>query len=568
MCYHAIDDVQDTWAGLLITGKTILLSQYYTSKVKSNSSNPLNINNHQQVSHSSKSCYDLKQLGIKIDGIYSIKPENDFMQFATFCDMQTDGGGWTLVASVHESDITQKCDAKDRWTNYVPEKYIASTEKTNWENKKVFGDVSKCTEGDYKNSAYYSLNANDVMVWHVPSNTPTMSMKEKASFRYRTTNHFLQNNGGNLQKMFEERYPLKVYPGKFKTMWSQRSKLVLKALEKNSAEIRANVPNWYTYNYTGNNVNIIQDSKMYSSYGNRVSFGNSRILQSHLYYNRIYRDETYWEHTIVRMKASQPFILVTAISNENSFSQYFYIKVETQRYKGDFTELIQNTRTNGNFKLQYKAVQFRQRSYATVCEFHFVISNTKDWMSRPPTSFERNNHYSSSTVRRNQFQVDGSPSNIVMGYMLLTRNKGEKITVSQADGVADNIIQAVASIHNLFQESEGLVAPVTFDKGSTNAILKTIPTNFRSTVEAGYLEFRAYNLTGYPNAMCPGIKVKSFHPEFVCLGGISGDIGDDGTCGDFAGWAGKNDDVINRDYASGNSHSQKDISSTILIFYR
>nr|XP_039258436.1 uncharacterized protein LOC120334985 isoform X2 [Styela clava] len=543
--------------------------------MKINETNVLNMNNQQQVSHSAKSCYELKQLGIEIDGIYSIKPENDFMQFATFCDMKTDGGGWTLVASVHESNITRKCDENDRWANYVPEKYIASAEKTNWENKKVFGDVSKCTEDDYKNSAYYSLNAKDVMVWHVPSYTPIMTMKEKANFRYRTTNHFLQNNVGNLQKMFEEIYPLKVNPGKFKEILSKRSELVLNALVKNSAKIRTNIPDWYTYSdtYTGNTRYQIEDREMYNSNGNRIQFTNSRIGRGNLQYDKKHEFETHWRHTMVCLKASQPFILVTAISNENSFCQYFYIQIESYRYTGDTIELIQNNRTNGDYKLQYKAVQYSQPSYATVCEFYFVISNTEDWMSRPPTSFERTYHYalSGATWRANRFRVNGSPSNIVMGYLLLTRTKGRKITLSQADGVADEIIRAFISTHNPFQEipdGEGLVAPVTFDKGSTNAILETIPPNFRSKVEAGYLEFRAYNVTGYPNAMCPGIKVKSFWPEFVCIGGISEQIEDDGTCGDFAGWAGKSKDVVNREYASGNAHSQKDISSTILIFYR
>ncbi|XP_077971892.1 uncharacterized protein LOC144426847 [Styela clava] len=416
-----------------------VLVQLNIALTKTNTSNSLNSNNQQRVTQSPISCYELKQLGIKIDGIYSIKPENDFMQFPTFCDMETDGGGWTLVASVHESDITQKCDAKDRWASYVPEKYIAVSEKTNWENKKVFGEVSKCTKDDYKNSAYYSLNAHDVMVWHEPSNTPTATMKRKASFRYRTTNHFLQNNGGNLKKMFEERYPLKVNPGKFKRVIFKRSKLVLNALEKNSARIKANIPNWYTYTDTGNIGYRIENREMYNTYGNMIQFGNSRTTKGYLNYETNYHDETSWGHTIVRMKVSQPFILVSAISNENSFSQYFYIRVTDHRHAGDTIELMQNNRTNGNYKLQYKAVQFSQPSYATVCGFYFIISNEKDWMSRLPTSFERTNHFStsSSTYRYNRFQVYGSPSNIVMGYMLLTRTKGRKITVSQADCVAD-----------------------------------------------------------------------------------------------------------------------------------
>ena len=31
--------------------------------------------------------------------------------------MDTDGGGWTLVAAVHENDITGKCTVGDKWSS-------------------------------------------------------------------------------------------------------------------------------------------------------------------------------------------------------------------------------------------------------------------------------------------------------------------------------------------------------------------------------------------------------------------------------------------------------------------
>nr|XP_039255251.1 intelectin-1-like [Styela clava] len=95
-----------------------------------------------------------------------------------------------------------------------------------------------------------------------------------------------------------------------------------------------------------------------------------------------------------------------------------------------------------------------------------------------------------------------------------------------------------------------------------------IPPHYRPHVEPGFLQFRAYNLTGYPNALCPGVKVKSISPEFSCIGGLSNDATKYGTCGDFAGWGGKLDDIIAQSSANGSAHSQNDISSSILIFYR
>nr|XP_039258469.1 fibroleukin-like [Styela clava] len=78
------------------------------------------------------SCNELLKEGMRKSGIYDIKPEREFEAIEAYCDMETDGGGWTLVASIHESDITKKCDDKDRWANYKS----SSEKNNNWENKK------------------------------------------------------------------------------------------------------------------------------------------------------------------------------------------------------------------------------------------------------------------------------------------------------------------------------------------------------------------------------------------------------------------------------------------------
>ena len=41
-------------------------------------------------------CVDIYKAGLRRDGIYTIKPDNDNV-FKVFCDQTTAGGGWTVI---------------------------------------------------------------------------------------------------------------------------------------------------------------------------------------------------------------------------------------------------------------------------------------------------------------------------------------------------------------------------------------------------------------------------------------------------------------------------------------
>ncbi|XP_019645072.1 PREDICTED: intelectin-1-like isoform X2 [Branchiostoma belcheri] len=145
------------------------------------------------------------------DGLYHLRSPGGVV-YETYCDMTTGGGGWTLVSSVHENDIYGKCTAGDRWSSTRGSTTNYPEGDGNWANHNTFGSVPLATNDDLKNPGYFSINASDVMLWHVPNDKPLSQYKSAAYLRYYTTNGFLQQYGGNMYSLFKDHFPI-VYNG-------------------------------------------------------------------------------------------------------------------------------------------------------------------------------------------------------------------------------------------------------------------------------------------------------------------------------------------------------------------
>ncbi|XP_015252548.1 PREDICTED: intelectin-like, partial [Cyprinodon variegatus] len=155
-----------------------------------------------------RSCKEiLDKYGEREDGIYYLTTNNG-MKYQTFCDMNTAGGGWTLVASVHENSIIGKCSVGDRWSSQQGNDPNLPDGDGNWSNRNTFGLVESATSDDYKNPGYYDIVAQDMSVWHVPNNFPMEHWNLAAILRYHTERSFLRLYGGNLFNLFKH-FPVK-----------------------------------------------------------------------------------------------------------------------------------------------------------------------------------------------------------------------------------------------------------------------------------------------------------------------------------------------------------------------
>ena len=142
----------------------------------------------------------------KGNGLYTLNPGG--VAFDTYCDMTVDGGGWTLVASVHENNMAEKCGPGDKWSSTKGNAPANAAGDGNWQNLAIFGAPDKATADDYKNPAYANGSATNVMLWHVPNGTTTANYYSTAILRYFTADGFLKNYGNSMYNLYKNFFPI------------------------------------------------------------------------------------------------------------------------------------------------------------------------------------------------------------------------------------------------------------------------------------------------------------------------------------------------------------------------
>ncbi|XP_063819776.1 intelectin-1-like [Pseudophryne corroboree] len=154
-----------------------------------------------------RSCKEIKKSDKHAeDGIYMLTTD-DGVAYQTFCDMTTNGGGWTLVASVHENNLYGKCTVGDRWSSQQGDNLNNPEGDGNWANYATFGLPDGATSDDYKNPGYYDIVTKDLGIWHVPNKTPLTQWRNSSLLRYRTDSGFFSQEGGNLFQLYKK-YPV------------------------------------------------------------------------------------------------------------------------------------------------------------------------------------------------------------------------------------------------------------------------------------------------------------------------------------------------------------------------
>ncbi|XP_012885943.1 PREDICTED: intelectin-1a-like [Dipodomys ordii] len=156
-------------------------------------------------------------------GLYFLHTNNRVI-YQTFCDMTTVGGGWTLVASVHENFMAGRCMAGDCWSSQQGNRADYPEGNGNWANYNTFfGSAEGATSDDYKNPGYFDIQAQDLGIWHVPNKTPLQNWRNSSLLRYCTFTGFFQHLGHNLFGLYQ-RFPVKYGGGR---CWTDNGPAIL-----------------------------------------------------------------------------------------------------------------------------------------------------------------------------------------------------------------------------------------------------------------------------------------------------------------------------------------------------
>ncbi|XP_077975646.1 uncharacterized protein LOC120333426 isoform X2 [Styela clava] len=502
-----------------------------------------------KTSTPASSCFRIKEGGQNQSGFYTIHPTSSPSFFKVFCDMESSGGGWTLVASVHKNESGVKY-------KYTGESIGTRDGYGLWENYLAFGTPENAHKKDFKSPAYFSLQSSDVMIWHVESNEEITNASQKAFLKYYTTTGFLRDYGGTLQSLYSQHYPL-AQRNLGPSLKNSLTKMI-EALNSSGEDIRSSVFQFYkyTYDFGGSVQNYIGDggSDMFDG-GNKIFYRIGDDPEVQVTYNEMYRNESHGVELL--SSTSHPFNLLMWVENTDRSVSSFSLKAVSDAGadgRGSYST-YDGTTAIEDIILKFFAFNVYGTSDPSISTVFYYVYNRNISGSIASAEFKKSLWTNGTNTLQHEVTVTGSPKLFLLGYTLLSSQNGQKIPKSNITSVLSKILLHIKPELTCDGFPGSLLQPISYLRGSKNSVYNAIPDNEKLQTKPEFLQFRVYNRFGIPSALCYGIRTESCWPHNVCIGGPNVVKNKDDSHTIYTGWGGDNS-------------TQVESTDTVLIFTR
>ncbi|XP_076811012.1 uncharacterized protein LOC143453533 isoform X2 [Clavelina lepadiformis] len=386
-----------------------------------------------------RSCADLRTNGITEDGVYFIKTGSISSVFQVYCDMSTRSTGWTLVGSIHENNVFGKCTQGDKWSSEEGNTNITNEGKA-WTDTDIFGNVESATSADYKNPGFFTLASSNVMLWHVPNDTPLSRYKQDATLMYATDNNFLSLTGFTLQSLFKDHYSLTKHSAKGANVIDS----LINTATSSAQQITNAITSFHQYTYDGSSSAILDGGDDLFDTGNKMQYAiNDNSLSADLVYGHTYADSG----VQIKTWPGHPFIALAyfrSTSNVNTFK----LRVSSDLGADGTGSVTTYTETlNAGNTVIYRANHVYGAGDPSCAQVFFFMTDhphSSDSVSTPEwENSDTNNLDDTFMVRLSQTT---GPRNIIVGYMLLSKTSGSQITSSEIQTAIQRLMTPLSTV--------------------------------------------------------------------------------------------------------------------------
>ncbi|CAK8674590.1 unnamed protein product [Clavelina lepadiformis] len=257
-----------------------------------------------------------------------------------------------------------------------------------------------------------------------------------------------------------------------------------------SNDITSVIPRWYNYVYDdvrSPQITIVDGGNDMYDNGNLVRFyEDNAVPENPLPYNSELIGSTF---QLQVGGTTHPFMMLAWITNKNRTRHSYTIDVRsaTGADGGGSIAIYNGTLTEESVTVEYHSFQIHGASDPSICEVYFTMYSQAKWGSIPGDSFDVVAFSDVTDPTANSVTLSGTPSNVLMGYMLLSRISGGLIHGSEVQRTLISLMQRLQGQASNLEELKSEVVKQTLDaiKRSNLDLTTSYPNWYNYTYDGG-----------------------------------------------------------------------------------